>query len=182
MKILTNLDQMPYRSRSRGMNLRPVNRIKHVVDKQAGVALGVTDITNLINTFDNPTLAGSSDVMTGSKVHGFYLKVEVSATSGTALANVYMYIWKNPGGNLVSPAANAVGVSDNKKYVIHQEMIMLQKFDADVAANPRVLFNGVVRIPRGYQRNGPNDIIQLVVLPPGGNIDLCIQCHYKEFR
>ncbi len=167
---------------NRGMAIRPVQRIKHVFDSQFGAALGVNVTRTLVQATDTPVLASPAQVITGAKVNGIYLKVEASTTSGTALANGYMYVWKNPGGNLNQPAANAVGIDDNKKYVIHQEMIMLQKFDADVAANPRVLFNGVIAIPRGYRRFGPNDELNVVVLFPGGNADVCLQCHYKEFR
>ena len=62
-----------------------------------------------------------------------------------------MLVFKNPGGNLTVPANNTVGSNDNKKYVIHQEMVMLEQ---SISGNPRTLFNGVIRIPRGYQRNG----------------------------
>ncbi len=168
--------------RRRGMGLRPVHRIKHVIDSQAGVTLGTQNVTVLIDSIDAPILAGTAQVETGSTVNAIYLKAEVSATSGTALNNVYLAVMKNPGNNLTAPAANVVGASDNKKYIIHQEMIMLQKFDADVAANPRVLFNGVIVIPRGYRRMAIGDSLLLLVLAPGANIDLCIQCHYKEFR
>ncbi len=146
------------------------------------MVLGSTNTVNLISTTDTPDLASQAECETGSRVNGLYLKVEVSSTSGTALNNLYMLIFKNPGGNLTAPAPNAVGVSDNKKYCIHQEMVMLQKFDADVSSNPRILFNGVIAIPKLYRRNGPNDLLQLLTLSPGSNNDLCIQCHYKEFR
>lgn len=135
--------------------------------------------TNLVTATDTPTLAALDSVITGSAVHGIYLKVEVSATTAAALANVYLSVFKNPGGNLGVPAPNNVGGNDNKKYVIHQEMVMLQK---NAAGNPRTLFNGVIVIPRHYQRFGPNDILSMHVLAPGVNIDLCLQCHYKEFR
>ncbi len=168
--------EMPFRNR---MSLRPVNRIKHVVDSQAATTAGTAINVNLITSTDTPTLAVTSSCETGSKVNGIYLKVEVTATSSAALANVYLIVFKNPGGNLGVPAANAVGANDNKRYVIHQEMVMMQKQDG---SNPRTLFNGVIAIPRGYRRNGPNDILSIAILPPGVNIDACVQCHYKEFR
>jgi len=164
------------------MSLRPVNRIKHVVDVQAGVVAATQLNTTIALATDTPTLGVTTSVETGSKINGFYIKAEVSATSGTALANVYFLLFKNPGGNLGTPQGNGVGSSDNKRYVVHQEMIMLQKFDADVSANPRILFNGVIGIPKGYRRNAPNDLWQIGVFAPGGNIDLCLQVHYKEFR
>ncbi len=164
--------------------MRPVQRIKHVVDVQGGAA-GATQVnTTVIAANDSPTLAATTQVVTGAKVNAIYLKVEISATAGTALANCYMLVYKNPGGNLGTPTANLVGSNDNKRYVIHQEMLMFQKFDADVAANPRTLFNGVIVIPRGYRRFGPNDLLQVGILSPGSgnNIDFCLQVHYKEFR
>ncbi len=170
---------MPFRNRFRGNSLRPINRIKHVVDGQFGNTLAVANDFNLILTVDNPVLANRTEVATGSKVHGIYLKVEAYATTAGALSNFYIIIMKNPGGNLVLPAANIVGANDNKKYVIHQEMVMLEKA---VNGNPRTVFNGVVMIPRGYQRNGPNDTLVLRMFSPGVDTDSCVQCHYKEFR
>ncbi len=152
-----------------------------MIDSQFGVVLGTPTTLDLIVSNDNPSSAGPS-VETGSKVMGFYLNVEASMTSGTALANLYIILFKNPGGNLTVPTPNAVGGNDNKKYVFHQEMRMMQKFDADVASNPRSIFNGVIVVPKLYQRNGTNDKIQLSTLSPGGNADVCVQCVYKEFR
>ncbi len=169
---------MVFRRFSRN-SLRPVNRIKHVVDKQAGLALGAVNVTNLIFAVDAPVLGNASEVQTGSTVNGIYLKVEGYATSSGALTNGYLMIFKNVGGNNVAPAANAVGTSDAKRYVIHQEMVMFQKVSN---SNPRTLFNGVVVIPRGYRRMGPDDRLELHLLTPGSSADMCIQCHYKEFR
>ncbi len=168
---------MPFRRRSQ--SLRPVNRIKHVIDSQNATTAGTAINVNLITSTDTPTIGATSSCETGSKVNGIYLKVEVLATSSAAISNIYLIVFKNPGGNLTVPTANAVGANDNKRYVIHQEMVMVQKQDG---SNPRTLFNGVIVIPRGYRRNGPNDILSATVLSPGVNIDACFQCHYKEFR
>ncbi len=171
---------MSFRNRSRrGLALRPVHRIKHVVDLQIGVLLGVQTNNVLIEAIDAPILANVREVETGSTIHGIYLRVESYATSAGALANAYIVLMKQPGGNLTVPQANGVGASDNKKYVIHQEMVMLQK---QIDGNPRTLFNGVIAIPRGYKRFGINDKLILGVFSPGVNMDACIQCIYKEFR
>ncbi len=157
-----------------------INRIKHVVDFQAATPLNVPLDRNLLISNDNPSLGNSSEVQTGSKVNGIYLKVEVVNTGiAGVLANAYMIVFKNPGNNLTIPAANLVGIDDNKKFVIHQEMVMLQMVDN---SNPRTLFNGVIVLPRGYRRNGPNDRLQVRIFSPGVELNICIQCHYKEFR
>ncbi len=116
---------------------------------------------------------------TGSKVNGIYLNVEAYATSAGAISNIYLAVVKNPGGNIVEPTANLIGVSDNKRFVIHQEMKMMQQVDK---GNPRTIFNGVIVIPKGYRRNAPNDLLVLSLLTTGVTANFCFQCHYKEFR
>ncbi len=170
---------MPFRNR--GNSLRPIHRIKHVVDSQFAATGGTAVTVTLIFSVDAPVLANTTEVETGSKVNGIFLSVEVVNTEATqdVLPNVYLMIFKNPGNNLTAPAANAVGSSDNKRYSIHQEMLMLQK---QTGSNPRTLFKGVIAIPRGYRRMGPGDTLTAVVLSPGVDLDACLQCHYKEFR
>lgn len=170
---------MVVRFRSRGLALRPVQRIKHVVDSQFGLTAGANSTVELIEASDTPTLVVSKSVMTGSTVHGIYLKVEGYATSAAALSNCYLIIYKDPGGNLGVINPNTVGTDDDKRYVIHQEMVMLQKV---VNGNPRTIFNGVIVIPKGYKRFGPNDELKATLLSPGIDADICLQCHYKEFR
>ncbi len=171
---------MSFRSRfRRGANLRPVNRIKHVVDNQFATTAGTEAQVQLLSTTDTPDIATTNEVETGSTVNGIYLKLETNATSSAALSNAYMIIFKSPGNLITAPAANAVGISSAKKYVIHQEMVMLQQ---QTNSNPRTVFNGVIVIPRGYRRNGPGDTLNMRVLSPGTNNNWCSQCHYKEFR
>ncbi len=164
---------------NRGMALRPVHRIKHVIDLQGGLVIGAQTNVDLIKTVDAPVITNATEVETGSKVNGLFLKVEVNAVTSAALPNCYLTIFKNPGGVLTPPAANAVGISALKKYVIHEEMVMLQQQDR---SNPRTLFVGVIKIPRGYIRNGPLDKLQLSLLSPGVTQNFCVQAHYKEFR
>ncbi len=172
---------MPFRNRN---FLRPVQSLKHVVDVQSAVAAAVSEAKTMVVASDTPDLAGVTEVQTGAHVKAIYLNIEAYATSSGGLSNFYLIIFKNPGGNLVVPEPNVVGASDNKKYVIHQEMVMLQKeptADA-LGGNPRVVFKGVIRIPRLYQRFGYNDLLQTKVLAPGVSVEYCIECIYKEFR
>ncbi len=166
------------RFRSRNL-LRPVNRIKHVFDEQGGLVGGTVKLVRIIRTVDTPSLANTDDVETGSTVNGIFLNVEVVATSSAALPNVYLMVFKNPGGTFTPPAPNVVGASDLKKYSVHQEMVMLQE---QTGSNPRTLFKGVIAFPRGYRRNGPNDLWQVSLLSPGNSMNYCVQAHYKEFR
>ncbi len=165
--------------RNRSLRLRPVHSIKHVVDLQGGLVAGTQLDSDLIEAVDSPTLATTDRVETGSTVNSIFLKCEVYATSTAALANCYMMIWKNPGGNITAPACNAVGADDDKRFVIHQEMVMMEK---NTTGNPRTLFHGVIKIPRGYKRFGINDKLQISLLSTGVNADFCFESIYKELR
>ncbi len=166
------------------MALRPVHRIKHVVDAEGTVDDTPSVIVDLINTVDAPVLASVNQVETGAKVNGIYLHVEVLHTSGTGRPNIYMYVIKNPGNNIAGslPNPKSVGLSDNKRFVIHQEMILMSG-DAGNGL-PRPLFNGVIVIPKGMRRFGPADKLQVVFITGnvGVNADWCLQTHFKEFR
>ncbi len=160
-------------------SLRPVHSLKHVVDKQSSVTAGTAESQTLVKAVDAPVLANSSDVETGCTVNSIYLNVSVYATSEAALANFYLIIFKNPGGSLTALAPNTVGTNDNKRFVIHQEMVMLGGSTTEI---PVVAFKGVIKIPKGYRRFGINDLLTARVLAPGVNVDYCVQCIYKEYR
>ncbi len=136
-------------------------------------------MNTLVIADDNPDNANVSEVVTGSTVNSIYLKVEVYATNTAALANAYMYVIKNPGDNLTLVNGNVVGASDIKKFVIHQEMVMMEK---NTTGNPRTLFVGVIKLPRGYRRMGTDDKLQLVLFTGGTTADFCFQCIFKEYR
>ncbi len=167
---------MPRFSRS---NIRPVNRIKHVVDVQGATTAGTTFTSVLADTKDAPVITTANEVQTGCTINGIYLTVEVNATTSAALANVYMILYKNPAGEVAGIVPNTVGVNVIKKFVFHQEMVMLQQV---TNSNPRTLFKGVLALPKHMRRFGPADTLVLRILAPGVNINLCIQCIYKEFR
>lgn len=168
---------------ARFSSLRPIHRLKHVVDIQTAVPVN-TQVTNtLIVAKDAPVLAQTPEVETGSKVNAIFLTVEVvaSETSTTATPNLYLIVFKNPGNTFSMLDGNKIGTSDLKRFVIHQEMVMINALDG---GSPRNAFKGVIMIPRGYRRFGPDDTLRLQLFIPstGIAVNACAQCHYKEFR
>ncbi len=175
------LNQMArYRSR---MALRPINRIKHVVDQSATVSAASVAGFPIATATDTPTLGATGSVETGSKINGFYIRYEVASNEAIdlgAIPNFYFHLWKNPGGNLTTPVPNTVGASDNKRFVVHQEMTMIE--NKGQGGNPRTVFNGVIVVPKGMRRMGPQDIWTIQTLCPALDTAQCMQIHYKEFR
>ncbi len=165
----------------RTMRLRPVKSLKHIIDAEGGQT-GSQSVVDLIQTVDAPVITNTNEVEVASTVHAIYLRVEALHASGAGRPNFYIALLKNPGNNLIKPEANAIGGTDEKRFIIHQEMVMLSG-DAGNGL-PRTIFNGVISIPRGYKRNGIKDRLQLLLR--GGdltmNYDFCVQCIYKEFR
>ncbi len=161
-------------------SLIKINTLKHVVDLQGGLGVNVQQEEILVDAEDNPVFATNpQQINTSSSVNAIFLNVQVAATSTAALANVYMYVAKNPGNAITMPQANVVGKSNDRKHVLHQEMIMTEK---NTTAIPRTLFKGVIRIPRGKQRFGIEDRLSIFLLSPGTTYDYCIQCIYKEIK
>ncbi len=163
------------------MAMRPINRIKHVIDTNATPDGGVQLDTPIAIATDTPTLAATNSVETGSKINGIYLRIEVAAIENIALAipNVYLAIWKSAAGVQTLGSIANMGDDPNKRLVIHQEMIMINNVNG---GTPRTLFNGVIVIPKGMRRMAPADVWNVTVRSQTLNIALCIQCHYKEFR
>jgi len=165
----------------RALALRPVQRIKHVVDFNGTLTKNTGLVTNVVLAKDDPTLAVPTSVQTGSKVFAIYCDVQVACktTVASAIPNIYLQIVKNNGGNLTLPNITSVGVSDDKRYTFHQEMILVENA---TAGNSKALLKAVIKVPKVYQRMGPNDSIQLQIFAPSIDITFCMQFHYKEFR
>ncbi len=165
------------------MALRPVQRIKHIVDQNATLAANTTLVVPLVSATDTPTIGVTDSVITGSKVYGIYIKAVVASNEAIdlgAIPNFYIAIRKNPAGALGVPGINSLGDSDDKRYVLHQEMSMIE--NKGQGSNPTVMFNGVVAIPKGFNRMGPGDVIEFIWFCPALNTAVCLQAHYKEFR
>ncbi len=170
-------------------DLHPVNSIKHIVDvATVAVPAGVVSTVPVIVAIDNPALAGVADVTTGSKVNSIFLRVETIHNSGTwvTIPRLYMIVMKNPANDVPIPYPASVGATDKRKFVIHQEMIMMTGVSADANSFPRTMFLGVIKIPRGYSRFGFQDRLNvsfaLDVSETTATVSACVQCIYKEYR
>ncbi len=168
--------------RSFQRNLRPIDSRKHIIDVQAGLVAAAPTTVTIAKAVNDPALAQVTEVHPGSRVNSIFLNIQVAATGSGALANVYMMIYKNPGANILAaqiPNANAVGPSDFKKQVFHQEMVMTEKNTTAIA---RTLFRGVIKVPRVYQRMGYNDLIEVQLFAPGVTFEACLQAIYKDYK
>ncbi len=172
--------------RRRSLRLRPVQSLKHIVDTNGGVSGGAQSVNDVVVAVQNPAPTALNQVNIGATVNAIFLRVEViQEVAAGGIDNIYMYVYKNPGGNLATPAVDSVGTTDKRKFVLHQEMMMTGTALTAASAIPRTLFKGVVMIPRGYKRFGVEDKLQVVIGHRAGEAtqvsNFCLQCIYKEY-
>ncbi len=170
------------RYRRMNMAIRPVQRIKHIVDDSATISAGTGIPIILVRAVDAPVIANTPDVITGSKVNGIFLNVQVESNQDlqAAIPNIYIAVYKNPGGLVTTHIdPRSTGDDVNKKLIIHQEMSF---FEPSIGGNPKTIFKGVIVIPKGMRRFGAADELIMTIASTAINFKYCLQCIYKEFR
>jgi len=170
------------------MFLRPVKSIKHIVETNGTVTAALASTTDVINTVDAPAYnVTPNQVSTGAQIHGIYLRVEVKGrVQAGGIQNVYMAVYKNLGNNLTLGPIDLIGTTDLRRYVIHQEMLMVSGQDLSTGLGfPRTMFKGVIIIPKSLKRFGVQDKLQVILQHRSGEAtqttEFCIECIYKEF-
>ncbi len=181
---------MSFQRNRKALALRPVNRLKHVVDISGTVTGATVSITELAIQTDSPSTAQVNQVHIGSHVKAIYLKVEVvGAIAFAGVPRVYFVVFKNPGNQLSDPVVDAIGVSTIRKYVIHQEMTMISQQASSAGGGdftfPRTMFKGVILLPKRYQRFGDLDKLEFHIGnatgETTGSTRFCLQAIYQEF-
>ncbi len=160
----------------RGLGLRPINSVKNIVD---GTFLGVgaaaittVGLVDVVNTY----AGGVTEVPIGAKVSSVYLFVQVIST-GTGTANADFYIIARPAA-VVNPVPGTTGGNIARRFILHEEK-GIPGNSGDGAAP--LTFRGVIKIPRGRQRMGEGDVVQLVIRSADG-YNACVKCIYKFYQ
>ncbi len=167
---------MPRFRRGRGLSLRPINSVKNIVDGVfLGVAAAAVTTVNLAATV-NAYTGGVTEVPIGAKVSSVYLFVQ-SISDGTGISNHDWYVIRKPTG-VANPVPGATGGNTSRKYILHEEK-GLPGNNSDGAAP--LTFRGVIKIPRGRQRFGEGDFLQLVARSADA-YSLCVKCIYKFYQ
>lgn len=177
--------------RRKGLSLRPIDSVKHIVDTSTVIAAGTNTvlqpITDAVAAYSLPDVNG---VPVGSKVSSFYLSFFAIAEGGEIANEVPLVDWyviHNPGSAWAAtfdtanlPTPGATGSHKNKRHIFHEEKGLAGGGDASLAGVPMV-FKGVIRIPRGRQRVGEGDTIQLCVRANFAT-KVCAKTVYKHYK
>lgn len=168
---------MPYGRYRAAFFKRPINSVKNIVDDTAiGVASGTQRVVT-VAAGTNAYSGGVSEVPIGAKVSHVYIFAQMQPQA--AQGDCDWYIWKGPGTlSAAMPTPGVTGGDNNRKYILHEEKGIPGVFNN--GSNP-LTFRGVIRIPRGRQRFGENDIIELRAVAPTV-YDWCAKFIYKFYQ
>ncbi len=162
-------------------SIRPVNRVKHVIDSSGTVSGTTVSANTLAMTVDvRGTPFSPVEVVVGSKINGFFLSVFMIGSTGAPQANSqnWFLIKVHTGQNAAVPVPGNTGVSEIRNQIIHEEKGVTGSGDG----TPMV-FKGVVAIPRGMRRMRSGDLwsLNLVNTDAGDNSTFCVKAIYNEF-
>ncbi len=160
------------------MRLVSINSIKHIVDSEVVVS-GTNSVLTLAKAVNDPSNTVTTDCHHGSTIRNIWLSLDFCGTAATGvLQDTVAYIIKNPGANLTPPGVLAVGSSNEKKFVFKMWSQMTMR---NQDGNPPYHWEGWIKIPRGYQRMGTDDILQLVIGNSTGTGHGFFNAIYKEY-
>ncbi len=173
---------MPGRSygRRRRMYPRPIiNSIKNSVDLTAstGTAVGNVLIAKAVNT---PLSTNPSDVSQGSIIKALWLAFDVCGLAATGVLQMtQLFLIKNPGDNLTLPSPQAIGSSNEKKFIFREWKFMTMR---NQDGNPPNHFEGWIPVPKRYQRMGTDDTFRLAFNTSTAAGHFSLQAIYKWYR
>ncbi len=161
----------------RALARRPINSVKNIQDSTAiGVAAGVTTTVTLAAAV-NDYAGGNADVPIGAKVSSIYVFFQIQPQA--AQGQVDAYIIKASTTQMAgAPAPGATGGSPTRRFILHEEKGIPGAYNN---GSPPLTFRGVIKLPRGRQRFGEDDLVQIRVSCATA-YDFCVKAIYKFYQ
>ncbi len=160
--------------------VRPViHSTKHYVQFSIATVTGGANLT--LGFVKAVAVAGKNsveEVEEGAIVKAIYVEVWVragSATASSGQAVIYKLVAESAAPSTTDMAA--LGLWDNKKNIFYTTMGLFNDQDA----NAIVIYKGWLKIPKGKQRMGLNDRINLTIFANTVDLHVCGFCTYKEY-
>ncbi len=172
---------MPFRRRGqrRGFSLRPVNSTKNVVYSETSTGTTAVNVV-LSSAVDTPVIGTANQVNRSCTIKAIWLSFDVCGLAATGvLQSTTLYLIKNVGANLTLPAPRTEGTSNEKKFIFKTWNAMtMRNQDGNVPYH----WEGWIKIPRQYQRQGQDDQIAINFITTTASGHISIQCIYKWFQ
>ncbi len=171
---------MVFRRRSQG--IRPVNRIKHVVDSSGGLTStsSVNALADTVTVLTDPF--NPVEVELGSTINGMFISIYVIGSTGAPLEGpIDWYIGKGRASQTALnqfPDPGVTGTFDIRNQIFHEEKGLSGSGDG----TPMV-FKGVIAIPKGMRRMRSGDSIFIKIKCTGADVcNFCIKAIYNSYK
>ncbi len=170
---------MPYRRRAFSRGPRPiVNSEKHVVDFIDTTATTIKT-TVLAKAVTAPSNTVDTDCHRGGHIKAIWVSLDFCGLAATGVnQDTVVYLMKDPGDNLTPPGTQAVGTSNEKKFVFKMWSAMTMR---NQDGNPPYHWEGWVKIPKRYQRMGTDDVFSMTYGCSTSNGHIFANVIYKEY-
>ncbi len=162
----------------------PIVTVKHYVHRQnSGLASGNASITVIAAAVANTALpVNASDIKEGSILKAIYVEWWIKGKGASDADTQFDFaLYKNPGASNDMVYADTLnfGAYDNKKNIF----FVSQGVIGGVGGGQSVpVIRQWVKIPKGKQRMGLKDRIDVIVSTTGQSIDFCGIFVYKEYQ
>ncbi len=161
--------------------VRPVIvSIKHMVQAQiASVTQGALANVALVNAVDTADSSIPTQITQGSIVKAIYIELWIIGAQGTE-GSFTITVDKISSGAPDMSAANGFDLHNypNKKNILYTTQGVL----GDQNTNPVPILRQWIAIPKGKQRFGLSDKLNLNILSNLGTVEFCGQFVYKEYK
>ncbi len=160
----------------------PINANKHYVHiANANIASGAIENIPVVDAVVAPASAASINVEEGSIVKAVYIELWIYGlgASGTD-TQFFMAVEKVPSNGVAMTVAQSLnlGAYENKKNILFTSQGVIGGIDTNSVS----IIRNWVLIPKGKQRMGLGDRIEISVAPLGAPMQRCGFSTYKEYR
>ncbi len=121
-----------------------------------------------------------NEIPIGAKIGAVFVSIFVLGSTGSGSGLIDWYLWKNKrqaSGVGTRPTPGNTGVNKFRSWILHEEKGLAATQDG----TPMV-FKGVIKIPRSFQRMGEDDAFDIVLLAPGADLEFCVKVIYKWYQ
>ncbi len=156
-----------------------IQSVKHYAQHSlAAVAAGAIAKKDLIKGQENADVTSAVDVVQGSIVKAIYIELWVhsdDAASGTVIFTVE----KRGGGQpaMTTTQIAALHTYPNKKHVLYTTMGLIP----NNVTYPWSVFKGWIKIPKGLQRFGLDDVLNWNLFAQSNGLSFCGFATYKAY-
>ncbi len=164
-----------------GNIIKSVKHYHHLGNTQ--IASGAISVVTIVDTVAFTTLpTATNDVTEGSVIKAVYCEVWVKGEGATdADTQFNLALFKNPNGNSDMSFANIINLSsyDNKNNVLYASQGVIGGIGGGQSVP---VIRSWIKIPKGKQRFGRGDQLQIGIATTGQTMQHCGIFVYKEYQ